>query len=93
MTIRSISAAPQERYEQTSGQKQKQEEAAQAKRRSELRSDALYIVGAMLVTAGVAMVRVKLALMTAGAFCLLFPLLELATGFIRGLRIPPQLRR
>jgi hypothetical protein len=61
-------------------------EAAKAKRRNELRQDSLYIAGAVLVTIGVGMIRVKFALMTAGAFCLLFPLLEVASGFIRGLR-------
>jgi hypothetical protein len=68
----------------------KPEEMKKAKRRAELRSDLLYVAGALLVTSGVAMIRVKLALMTAGGFCLLFPMLELATGFIRGLRVPPR---
>lgn len=66
----------------------KQEELAKKKRRSELRTDALYIVGALLVTAGIATLRISWGLIAAGFFCMLLPLLELATGFIRGLRIP-----
>lgn len=64
----------------------RQEELAKEQKRASLRSDVLYVSGAALVTAGVAMIRVKFALMTAGAFCLLLPMLELAAGFLRGLR-------
>lgn len=92
MNLRSISAAP-ERYEQPAGPKQKQEEIAQKKQRAERRSDVLYIIGAALVVAGIAMIRAKFALITAGAFCLIFPVLELTTGFIRGLRAPLTPRR
>jgi hypothetical protein len=64
----------------------KQEELAKAKRRAALRSDLLYLAGAVLVTIGVGLIRVKFGLITAGGFCLLPPGLELASGFIRGLR-------
>ena len=62
------------------------EEILKAKRRAEFRSDALYVAGAVLVTTGVSMVRIRWGLIAAGFFCMLLPLLELATGFIRGLR-------
>jgi hypothetical protein len=66
----------------------KQEELAQKKRRAEFRSDALYIAGSLLVTAGVSLVHISWGLVTGGCFCMLLPLLELATGFIRGLKTP-----
>ena len=66
----------------------KQEELAKQKRRAEFRSDALYVAGAVLVTTGVCMVRISWGLIAGGMFCMLIPLLELATGFIRGLRTP-----
>jgi hypothetical protein len=52
------------------------------------RSDAFYIAGAVLVAAGLGWIRIYLAPIALGCFCLLFPLLELTTGFIRGLRAP-----
>jgi predicted acyltransferase len=58
-------------------------QAAQARR-----SDGLYIAGAVLFAVGLGWIRIYLAPIALGCFCLLFPLLELATGFIRGLRAP-----
>jgi hypothetical protein len=51
-------------------------------------SDALYIVGAGLVCAGLAIDGrgVSPSLIAAGCFCLLFPILELTLAFVRGLR-------
>jgi hypothetical protein len=46
----------------------------------------MYVTGAVLVTAGAAMIRPWAALFAAGAFCLLVPMLQLVTGFVRGLR-------
>lgn len=62
------------------------EDLAKAKRRSEFRNDALYVAGALLVTAGVSLVHISWGLMAGGFFCMLLPLLELASGFIRGVR-------
>lgn len=69
-------------------ERSKAEEIAKKKRRAEIRTDALYVAGALLVTAGVAKIRPSWGLIAAGFFCMLLPLLELATGFIRGLRMP-----
>jgi hypothetical protein len=72
---------------------EKRHELEQVRRRKSWKDDALYLAGALLVTAGLAMIRIQFALLVAGGFCLLFPLLELATGFIRGLRAPQGPRR
>jgi hypothetical protein len=66
------------------------EELKAQRRRAALRSDALYIVGAVLVAAGLGEVRFFLAPIALGLSCLIFPVLELATGFIRGLRLLPR---
>ncbi len=62
------------------------EEAAKAQRRASFRDDAMYIAGAVLVTVGAGMVRPWAAFFAAGVFLLLIPVLQLVTGFIRGLR-------
>jgi hypothetical membrane protein len=69
------------------------EEQIAARRRHELKSDLLYIVGAVLVVVGIAMRPggYPHAAMAAGAFCLLFPCSEFLMSFIRGLR--PQKSR
>jgi hypothetical protein len=61
--------------------------------RASRRSDALYIGGAILVAAGLGCIRFYLAPIALGAFCLVFPVLELVTGFLRGLRSPAGARR
>ncbi len=58
------------------------------RRRAEIRSDALYVSGALMVSAGLGLIRVHFGLIAAGGFCLILPCLELATGFIRGLKAP-----
>ncbi len=63
----------------------KLEELTKRKRAAELRSDVLYIAGAVMVTVGLGMLRIAAGLIAGGCFCLLLPCLELATGFIRGL--------
>ena len=65
--------------------KQREQLDAKARARVSWRADALYICGAVLVTAGVGLVKVKFGLITAGGFCLLLPVLELTSSFIRGL--------
>lgn len=67
-----------------------QETVMEAQRRHELKSDLLYIVGAVLVVAGIAMRPGgrPFAAMAAGAFCLLFPCTECVISFIRGIRGP-----
>jgi hypothetical protein len=69
---------------------QQQQAAALLKKqqRSARRSDALYVAGALLVAAGLGCIRFYLAPIALGVFCLIFPGLELATGFIRGLHAP-----
>jgi predicted Co/Zn/Cd cation transporter (cation efflux family) len=57
-------------------------------RRRELRSDLLYVAGALLVVCGIALRSFSIAIIFAGIFSLLMPMLELASGFIRGLRRP-----
>lgn len=64
----------------------RKEEQEQKAKKAARRSDVLYFAGAALVTAGVSMIRIRYGLITLGAFCLLLPMLELATSFIRGLR-------
>lgn len=49
-------------------------------------SDWLYVTGAVFVVAGVGLRSLSAALMAAGGFCLVFPLLHLASSFIRGLK-------
>jgi hypothetical protein len=61
-----------------------QQQAAQQKHSRT--ADVLYIVGACLVTIGVGLHAVRFGLIAAGTFCLLLPALELAAGFISGLR-------
>lgn len=65
-----------------------EERAALLKKQAEhsRRSDLLYIAGAVLVAAGLGWIRLYLAPIALGCLCLVFPVLELATGFIRGLR-------
>jgi hypothetical protein len=48
--------------------------------------DVLYITGAVLVSLGLGIVRPPYGLISAGIFLLLVPLLELVSGFLRGLR-------
>ena len=62
------------------------EDAKIQRRRAERRSDALYVAGGVLISAGLGFVRFYLAPIALGVFCLVFPALELTTGFIRGLR-------
>lgn len=50
------------------------------------RKDLLFLLGGALVVAGVAMWSVPRAFITAGGLLLIVPLLELLSGFIRGLR-------
>jgi len=64
----------------------KQQEELAKRRRAERRSDVLYVVGALMVTAGVSLFRIRWGLIAGGFFCMLLPMLELATGFIRGIR-------
>lgn len=60
---------------------------AQAKAKAhENQADWLYIAGGILVVVGIALHSIATALIVAGGFCLLCPMLELAAGFIRGLR-------
>jgi hypothetical protein len=70
------------------------EDAKIQRQRAERRSDALYIAGGVLISAGLGFVRFYLAPIALGIFCLVFPALELITGFIRVLRAPhnPQRR-
>lgn len=77
MSTRPISIDRQEQLHQ----------AREAAKRQAARSDYLYLAGAVLVTAGVALVHWQLAPIAAGVFCLLPPLLELASGFIKGTRM------
>lgn len=66
-------------------QKVKTQRELQAKRQA-LRSDVLYVAGAAVVTIGVGLMEWKWSLIVGGAFLLLPPVLELASGFIKGLR-------
>lgn len=56
------------------------------RRKHDLASDALYIVGAGFVCAGLAIPGFTGTLIAAGCFCLVFPIMELALAFVRGLR-------
>jgi len=62
-------------------------------RRAARRSDALYWAGVVLVACGLGEIRFYLAPIAIGFFCLVIPSLELAAGFIRGLRAAPGQRR
>lgn len=66
---------------------QSKEQQLQAKLRADFRSDMLYVAGGVLVSIGAGIIRVRYGVISAGAFCLLPPVLELASGFIRGLRV------
>jgi UPF0716 family protein affecting phage T7 exclusion len=57
------------------------------RRKAGRRSDRMYFSGAALVTAGAALFRVHYGLIAAGLFLLLPPMLELASSFLRGLRL------
>lgn len=65
---------------------EKAAELARARRHAEVRADALYVVGASLVTIGIGLMEFKFALIVAGCFCLLPPVLQLASGFLKGIR-------
>lgn len=69
------------------------EELKAQRKRAALRSDLLYWSGVVLVAAGLGWIRHYLAPIALGVFCLLFPVLELTTGFIRGLRAPHAQQR
>lgn len=71
---------------------QNKEQREQARRRAEIRSDVLYATGGVLVSIGLGMIRVRYGLIAAGGFCLLAPLLELASAFLKGLRAPRAAR-
>jgi len=64
------------------------EELLNARKKAERRADILYVAGAVLVTIGMGMARMRYGFITAGAFCVLLPLMELVSGFIKGLRAP-----
>ena len=68
----------------------KKEELQRKQERAARRSDYLYFAGAALVTAGAARSSLRAGFITAGAFLLLLPLLELVGSFIRGLRGPQR---
>lgn len=70
--------------------KPEKERLAELQRRREFRTDVLYIAGSSAVSMGLAMVRPYLGIIAIGLFCLLPPVLELASGFIRGLRPGPR---
>jgi hypothetical protein len=63
---------------------QKRKELA-AKLRSNFH-DSLYVSGSLFVIAGVALVSRPGALIATGGFLLLAPVLEIVSGFIRGVR-------
>jgi hypothetical protein len=65
---------------------QREQLDAKARKRASWRADALYVCGAALVTSGVGLAKIKFGLIAAGGFCLLLPVLELTSSFIRGLR-------
>ena len=54
------------------------------------RSDALYVAGAAFVSVGVGFYSWKISLVVVGMFCLLPPVLELASGFLKGMRYTPR---
>ena len=59
---------------------------AEARKKAERISDALYFGGAAVVTAGVSFYGARYGLIAAGAFCMFIPLLEVLGSFIRGIR-------
>lgn len=69
------------------------EKMIRAIERKDKRSDILYYAGSIFIAAGLGMIRVSYGLIAAGAFCLLPPMLELASGFLKGLRSGPQRSR
>lgn len=46
----------------------------------------MFYFGAAMISIGVTILRPACGLITAGAFVVLLPLLEIASGFVRGLR-------
>lgn len=78
-----MSSQPISMNRQALSDEQKKRQAMQ-----ERRSDVLYIVGGLLVAFGLGCIRYYLAPIALGCFCLIFPSLEIAKGFIRGLRSP-----
>lgn len=62
------------------------EEKKKQMQRQARKSDALYIGGSVLVTVGVILFSVRAGLIVGGAFCLFLPMLEVLSGFVRGLR-------
>jgi hypothetical protein len=69
------------------------EKIKELQQRHARRADLLYIAGAALVVAGAGMIRLYLAPIAAGCFCLVFPAIDLVTGFVRGARPSVQGRR
>lgn len=67
-------------------------QAEEQRRKAGRRSDLMYVSGAGLITAGVGLFRIRYGLIAAGVFLLLPPLLELASGFLRGLRYTARIR-
>lgn len=67
-------------------------EKAEERKKAARRSDLAYFVGAALVTVGAGMFRIRYGFLTAGAFLLLPPLLELGASFLRGMRSPMRSR-
>jgi hypothetical protein len=82
----STQPVPINRQQQVDELKAKQKRAAR-------RYDVLYWAGVVLVACGVGEIRFYLAPIAIGFFCLVIPSLELAAGFIRGLRAPNATRR
>jgi hypothetical protein len=72
-----------------SPQMQKEEKERKAARAAR-RSDAMYLGGAALVTAGAAMFQIRLGLIVAGAFVLMEPVIQIVVSFIRGVRTPSR---
>jgi hypothetical protein len=62
------------------------EQEIERRKKHSNKADVLYVVGALLVTAGVSLIKVHYGLIVAGGFCMLMPLLELAVGFVRGIK-------
>lgn len=50
------------------------------------KSDGLYLSGALLIVGGIALHSMGHALVAAGCFCLVFPICELASSFVKGVR-------
>jgi hypothetical protein len=55
-------------------------------KRHNAHSDALYVGGALLVSLGIGMIRIRYGVIAAGVLALIPPMLELASGFLKGLR-------